>query len=204
MKTIGQFRGVLEEEPEYSKFDILVRAGLANKAQIQRIHRILDKMGEERPMFNNADKMIMQNLFNRMVDLISNNKQIFTQARKVVREEAGEEELFEANKESEKSVEISASGPPMVLVLRRKFIRNINNNIRIALYYSDKLNKYFSVPYTAGGSVDIAPVQSEELVIPDELMSIYENLDENNQSIFLELIQDEDNYKQLLDFYNDK
>jgi hypothetical protein len=57
MKSIQEFRILTEEEKsDYSKFDMLVRAGLANKAQLQRIHRILDKMKEDRPVFNNADQ----------------------------------------------------------------------------------------------------------------------------------------------------
>ena len=88
MKSLNEFKNLVEEEKsDYSKFDMLVRAGLANKAQLQRIHRILDKMQEERPQFNNADKMILQNLFNKMVDLISNNKQIFQKTRQAVHEE---------------------------------------------------------------------------------------------------------------------
>ena len=76
MINLQEFRQLVEEEKsDYSKFDMLVRAGLANKAQLARIHRILDKMTEERPQFNNADREIMRNLFNRMVDIISNNKQ---------------------------------------------------------------------------------------------------------------------------------
>ena len=87
MKSLVEFKFIVEEEKsDYSKFDALVRAGLANKAQIQRIHKILDKMGEERPNFNNADKMIIQNLFTKMVNLISNNKQINQQARRAVKE----------------------------------------------------------------------------------------------------------------------
>ena len=78
MKDLQEFRNLVEEEKsDYTKFDMLVRAGLANKAQLARIHRILDKMTEERPQFNNADKEIVRNLFNRMVDLIANNKQVF-------------------------------------------------------------------------------------------------------------------------------
>jgi len=91
MKSLEDFKTLVEEEKsDYSKFDMLVRAGLANKAQLQRIHRILEKMKEERPVFNNADRMILQNLFNKMVDLISNNKQIFQQTRRAVREELEE------------------------------------------------------------------------------------------------------------------
>jgi hypothetical protein len=88
MKSLYEFKNLVEEEKsDYSKFDMLVRAGLANKAQLQRIHKILDKMQDDRPQFNNADKMILQNLFNKMVDLISNNKQIFQKTRQAVREE---------------------------------------------------------------------------------------------------------------------
>jgi hypothetical protein len=91
MKSLSRFKQepsvILEEEKsDYSKFDMLVRAGLANKAQLQRIHRILDKMTEERPQFNNADKEIVKNLFNKMVDLISNNKQVFQQTRRAIKE----------------------------------------------------------------------------------------------------------------------
>lgn len=90
MKSLEDFKSAAiteAEEKDRRNFDMLVRAGLANKAQLQRIHKILDKMGEERPQFNNADKMILQNLFNKMVDLISNNKQISQKVRTAVREE---------------------------------------------------------------------------------------------------------------------
>ena len=91
MKSFNDFKSLVEEEKsDYSKFDVLVRAGLANKAQMQRIHKILDKMQDERPNFNTADKQIIQNLFNKMVDLVSNNKQIFNQTRRAVREELEE------------------------------------------------------------------------------------------------------------------
>jgi len=91
MKSLLEFKTVVEEEKkDYSKFDSLIRAGLANKAQIQRIHRIMDKMSEENPQFNNSDKEIIRNLFNKMADLISNNKQIYTQARRVVKEDLNE------------------------------------------------------------------------------------------------------------------
>ena len=55
MKLTDKFRTIVEEEKsDYSKFDVLIRAGLANKAQMQRIHKILDKMHEERPQIGRA------------------------------------------------------------------------------------------------------------------------------------------------------
>jgi hypothetical protein len=166
MKNLQEFRQLVEEEKsDYSKFDMLVRAGLANKAQLARLHRILDKMTEERPQFNNADREIMRNLFNRMVDLIANNKQIFQKTRQAVREEV-EETQIDAVQFTEATLELPED-PPFVLVLKRKAIRLYPNRTKVALYYNQKLDKYFSVPY--GGGVD-APVQSEETQIEEAVM----------------------------------
>ena len=146
MKSLLEFKSIVEEEKsDYSKFDVLVRAGLANKAQMQRIHKILDKMGEDKPQFNNADRMIIQNLFNKMVDLISNNKSINMQARRAVKEEEITlENIIENSSDdiNEESVEIQ--DPPFILVLKRKSIRGFPNDTRVALYFNKQLNKYFS------------------------------------------------------------
>lgn len=150
MKLLREFKQepiVEEEKQDYSKFDTLVRAGLANKSQIQRIHRILGKMGEEKPNFNPADRALIQMLFMRMTDLIT-NKQLFQKTKQAVREEY--EELDEA---------MNPNDPPFVLVLKRKAIRLYPNGEKVALYYNNKINKYFSVPY--GPGVD-ANIQAED------------------------------------------
>jgi len=213
MKSLQNFKQVIEEEKsDYAKLDILVRAGLANKAQLHRIHRIMDKMGQEKPMFNNADREIMRNLFNRMSDLITNNKQIFLKARQAVREDV--EELDESIIDTS-DYKVSTSGrkvrahrikvgdakygkdedikediefieekidfekdPPFVLVLKRKAIRLYPNKTKVALYYNQKLNKYFTIPY--GSSVSAANIQAEETEyveesVMDKLHSIVQN-----------------------------
>jgi len=154
MKSLLEFKSIVEEEKsDYSKFDTLVRAGLANKAQMQRIHKILDKMGEEKPTFNNADRMIIQNLFNKMVDLISNNKQINMQARRAVKED---EDVIEAEQLDEAN---PGPTPPYVLLLKRTAIRLYPDGTKIALYRNKQLNKYFSVPYDTPVS---SAIQAEE------------------------------------------
>ena len=99
MKSLQEFKYNLteEEKQDYQKFDTLVRAGLANKSQITRLHKILGKMGEDRPVFNPQDRQLMQDLFNKMVDLVTNNKQIFQQTRKAVREETVEEGILDTS-----------------------------------------------------------------------------------------------------------
>ena len=193
MKSLLEFKSIVEEEKsDYSKFDALVRAGLANKAQLNRIHKILDKMGEERPVFNNADREIMRNLFNRMADLIS-SKQLFTKARQTIREDLDEARM---------DVPL-VPDPPVVLVIKRKAVRLYPDGTRIALYWSDKLKRVFSVPY--GMPMD-APIQaeefvkelaeSEELLLNDgnvlslneetkqQIINTYEQLDEESKTIF--------------------
>jgi hypothetical protein len=158
MKSLLDFKLITEEEKkDYSKFDALVRAGLANKAQVQRIHKILDKMGEDKPNFSPADRAIMQNLFNRMVDLISNNKQIYGRAKQAVREE-----LEEGTRMDSPLVPV----PPIILVIKRKAVRLYPDGTRIALYYNDKMKRYFSVPFGTP-EADLSGVQAENFI--DEL-----------------------------------
>ena len=193
MKSFQDFKVELveEEKSDYSKFDVLVRAGLANKAQMQRIHRILDKMQEERPNFNNADKQIIQNLFNKMVDLVSNNKQIFNQTRRAVREELEEGIVDTADYKvdssgrkykahrtkvgdtapqigddpdaiKEEAIQLDeGKEPPFVLVLKRKAIRVYPDGTKIALYYNDKLKRIFTVPYDTLDNNTIQAQQEE-------------------------------------------
>jgi hypothetical protein len=155
MKSLQEFKYNLteEEKQDYQKFDTLVRAGLANKSQINRLHKILGKMGEDRPVFNQQDRQLMQDLFNKMVDLVTNNKQIFQQTRRAVREETVEEGILDTSdykvvpsgrkvkahrikvgdaaygkeddlKEEEiVEAETMKGDPPFTLVLKRKAIR---------------------------------------------------------------------------------
>lgn len=231
MKALNEFKLLIEEEKktDYSKFDALIRAGLANKAQITRIHKILDRMGEEKPNFTQADRAIIQNMFVKMVDLLSHNKTINTQARKAIHERretvqytsdykispegrkvrrarlkfadlVDVEDLYkdtDNKKEVKESVSVSKEPPP-VLLLRRKAIRLYPDDTRIALYYSQKLDRHFSIPY--GPKIDENPIQAEGNVmhledgnvieLTEEMTQLisetYDSLSENNKNKFLE------------------
>jgi len=174
MKSLLDFKTIVEEEKsDYSKFDMLVRAGLANKAQIQRIHKILDKMQEEKPVFNNADRMILQNMFNKMVDLISNNKQIFTQARRAVKEDVDAIEAESLNESGD------TKDTPYILLLKRKAIRIYPDGTKVALYHNKQLDKYFSVPY--GPGVDAA-IQAEETELDEAVMDTLHKIVNDKQA----------------------
>jgi hypothetical protein len=168
MKNLQEFRLVEEEKQDYSKFDALVRAGLGNKAQIQRMHQILAKMGEDKPQFTSADRAIIQNLFNKMIELITNNPQMFRQAKKSVSEgviDTADYKLSASGKkvrahkvvldkedEKEMKEEVSleeavVSEPPFIILLKRTAVRLYPNGLRVATYTSDKLKREFAIPF---------------------------------------------------------
>lgn len=205
MKSLQEFKLNLteEEKQDFQKFDALVRAGLGNKSQINRLHKILGKMGEDKPVFNPQDRQLVQDLFNKMIDLVTNNKQIFQQTRRAVREDLEESVLDTSDykigpsgrkvkahrikvgdtaygkdediKEEEiVEAETMKGDPPFTLVLKRKAIRMYPNDTKIALYYSDRLKKYFSIPYSDKEEID-APLQAEETQI-DEAVDVVSKL----------------------------
>jgi hypothetical protein len=166
-----------------------------------------------------------------MADLITSNKQIYTKARQAVREDLNEGLIdtadFKTNIEGKKyrrsRLKIGDVGydmkeargdsvgsayplvpdPPVVLVIKRKAVRLYPDGTRVALYWSDKLKRVFSVPY--GPLVD-TPIQAEEyikeLTEADELLlndgntltlseetkqiliDTYSQLDEENKQVF--------------------
>jgi hypothetical protein len=215
MKSLQEFKSVVEEEKQdFSKFDALVRAGLGNKAQIQRMHQILAKMEEDRPNFSQADRSIIQNIFMRMVDLITNNPQIHRQARKSVRESVIDTSDFKLSKSGKKirahRIEFDkevkeeivldegiAKDPPFILILKRKAIRLYPNGMKVAVYRNDRLNKDFAIPFTQD---DAGMIQAEQIELDtgdiieldeetlEAFQAVYLSLTEENQERFVDLI----------------
>ena len=217
MKSLQEFKSVVEEEKQdFSKFDALVRAGLGNKAQIQRMHQILAKMEEERPNFSQADRSIIQNIFVKMVDLITNNPQIHRQARKSVKESVVDTSDFklsasgkkvrahrikfdDAEEVREENIldESIAKDPPFILILKRKAIRLYPNGMKVAVYHNDRLDKDFAIPFTQDDAGMIQAEQIEldtgDIVELDEetleaFQAVYLSLTEENQEKFVDLI----------------
>jgi hypothetical protein len=215
MKSLQEFKSVVEEEKQdFSKFDALVRAGLGNKAQIQRMHQILAKMGEDKPQFTSADRSIIQNLFNKMVELITNNPQMFRQARKSVSETVQDTSDYKLSasgkkikahrivfdKEVKEEIvldESIAKDPPFILILKRKAIRLYPNGMKVAVYHNDRLDKDFAIPFVQD---DAGMIQAEhieldtgDIVELDEetivaFQAVYHSLTEENQEKFVDLI----------------
>lgn len=91
--------------------------------------------------------------------------------------------------------------PPFVLVLKRINYKVFPDNVKVALYHNEKLDKYFTVPFNRGG------LQMEEVEINNErelisnFLQVYSNLSEENQIKMLEMINgDNDSYEKIKNF----
>jgi hypothetical protein len=221
MKNLQEFKIVEEEKQDYSKFDALIRAGLGNKAQIQRMHQILAKMGEEKPQFTTADRSIIQNLFNKMVELITNNPQIFRQARKSVSEgviDTSDYKLSDTGKkikahkivfdkqgkekeEIEEQVSIEeavVSEPPFIILLKRTAVRLYPNGLRVATYKSDKLGRDFAIPFVGKEAGLVQSTEDYRIELNDGTVM---KLDEETDIAFEEIYEqlDEENKQKFLE-----
>jgi hypothetical protein len=99
---------------------------------------------------------------------------------------------------------VDSQALPFVLVLRRKAVRMYPEGTRVALYYNERLNRYFSVPYSSE-SLAKTPIQAEEFTTQIQhddgtvsdvtvsniqmLMDVYQGLNETNKTKFIAMIE---------------
>lgn len=76
--------------------------------------------------------------------------------------------------------------PPAVLNLRRKYIRVFPNNIKVAVYYSDQLKQFISVPYSE--NTNIAQTGMTEAAEPQKKKPDTQKPVENNVTILKNIV----------------
>jgi hypothetical protein len=64
--------------------------------------------------------------------------------------------------------------PPVLLVMRRKSIRQLSNGQKVALYYVDKLKKYVTVPFDSKGSMSL----TVEDFVEEDFVPVIQHLQE--------------------------
>jgi hypothetical protein len=99
--------------------------------------------------------------------------------------------------------------PPYILVLKRQNVRTYPNNVKIALYYNEKLQKHFSVPYGSGISTAIQSESIEsdntEKVLVSSILNVFCNLTEENKIKMLDMINgDNESFEKVKGFCESK
>ncbi len=143
------FRGLTEELESVTSMrhlDTLVRAGLIDKTQLSRLHRMLEKMSGGSATFTGKDRMVLYELLQRLVSLVTDNPQLYTKTLQTIRAESMQTEDVAADLVDAQGM-VKTSMPPAILILKRKQIRSYANDMYVALYHNDRLNRFFSIPY---------------------------------------------------------
>lgn len=133
MKSFGEFKQELTEQvsSNLQQFEELVDAGVLDKNKQAKFNSVLNQLHEDHPL-STKDRQIICGMIEELSRLATNNLSYQTMI---------------AETTDSSSVAMYHQEPPPLVVLRRKAIRMYPFNTKVALYYSDKLNRYFSVPY---------------------------------------------------------
>jgi hypothetical protein len=147
-----------KEEAESKKLTTLVRAGLFDTKKLPILKRALSKDAKELTV---GERKIMLELLDSLMSEVMNSKQVYDK----VKQNVMREDLNEAVKEFDGYLSKydprhnrtpSDKDIPAVLVLKRKAIRLYPDNTKVALYYSQALDRYVTVPFGIIGAMNEA------------------------------------------------
>ena len=150
MKNIKQIREQFDlitekEENEDRKLSALVRAGLYDSKKLPALKRALDKSADK---ITSQEKRMLVNLLDSLISQVVSDDQVYRKVRQNVHN------VNEAKMDTYSKFDprYKAGWPtdkemPSVLILKRKAIRVYPDNQKVALYYSQVLDKYVTIPY---------------------------------------------------------
>lgn len=141
---------------EQVKVNQLARLGLVSKEDVTRLKRALSK---DTTNLTRGEKDLLVSVFDSLLDKVLHNQQLFQKTKQSFKEE-------DVAEDAKPNLDVHGENHnfafPVLLLLRRKAIRLFPDGKKVALYYADKLNRYFSVP-SSGDAV--AEELSDEDVI---------------------------------------
>jgi len=150
MKDVKQIREQFDlitekEEKEDRKLSALVRAGLYDSKKLPALKKALEKSADK---MTSQEKRMLLNLLDSLISQVVSDDQVYRKVRQNVHN------VSEAKMDTYSKFDprYKAGWPtdkemPSVLILKRKAIRVYPDNQKVALYYSQALDKYVTIPY---------------------------------------------------------
>jgi hypothetical protein len=166
MKNIKQIRESYDlitekEEKEDRKLSALVRAGLYDAKKLPALKKALDKSADK---MTSQEKRMLLNLLDSLISQVTSDDQVYRKVRQNVQHvnESKKDDTYSKFDSRVNQGYPSDKDIPAVLILKRKAIRVYPDNQKVALYYSQALDKYVTIPFS-----DIQAGLNEEQI--DEL-----------------------------------
>jgi hypothetical protein len=168
MKNIKQIREEFDlitekEENEAKKLSALVRAGLYDAKKLPALKKALDKSADK---MTAQEKRMLLNLLDSLISQVTSDDQVYRKVRQNVQHvnEAKKEDTYSKLDTRVKQGFPSDKDIPSVLILKRKAIRVYPDNQKVALYYSQAIDKYVTIPFS-----DIQTGLNEEEQLEEKL-----------------------------------
>lgn len=135
-----------KEEAETNKLSALVRAGLFDAKKLPALKKALEKSSDK---MTSQEKRMLLNLLDSLISQVTSDEQIYRKVKHNVHgmnEEKKMDTFSKYDPRYEKGFP-SDKDLPSVLILKRKAIRVYPDNQKVALYYSQALDRYVTIPY---------------------------------------------------------
>lgn len=153
MKSIKQIREQYDlitekEEKEGQKLTALVRAGLYDAKKLPALKKALEKSADK---MSGQEKRMLINLLDSLINQVVSDDQVYRKVRQNVHMKEAKEEkrdTYSRYDDRFKKGWPSDKEMPSVLILKRKAIRVYPDNQKVALYYSQALDKYVTIPFS--------------------------------------------------------
>ena len=152
MKDIKQIREEFDlitekEENEAKKLNALVRAGLYDAKKLPALKKALDKSADK---MTGQEKRMLLNLLDSLISQVTSDEQVYRKVKQNVQRvnEAKKDDTYSKFDTRAKQGFPTDKDIPTVLILKRKAIRVYPDNQKVALYYSQALDKYVTIPFS--------------------------------------------------------
>lgn len=151
MKDIRQIREnynlVTEKaESDANKLTALVRAGLFESKKLPIVKRALEKDPNK---LTQAERKVVMSLLEGLMSEVLNSQQMFSEAVKPFDGYLSKSDPRLGKMPTDNDI-------PAVLILKRKAIRIYPDNQKVALYYSQALDRYVTIPFGVVGAMNEA------------------------------------------------
>lgn len=151
MKNIKQIRETYnliteKEEAEDRKFATLVRAGLYDAKKLPALKKALEKSAEK---MTAQEKRMLLNLLNSLIDQVVSNDQVYRKVKQNVEHLKEMKDDYIAKTDPRYKMRWPSDKQiPSVIILKRKAIRVYPDNQKVALYHSQAIDKYVTIPFS--------------------------------------------------------
>lgn len=152
MKNIKQIREEFDlitekEENESKKLNALVRAGLYDAKKLPALKKALEKTPDK---MTGQEKRMLVNLLDSLISQVTSDEQVYRKVKQNVQHmnEAKKDDTYSKFDSRVKQDFPTDKDIPTVLILKRKAIRVYPDNQKVALYYSQALDKYVTIPFS--------------------------------------------------------